>query len=107
MIPQEGMLVDGTAAENIDPFGNHTKQELENVLGRVGLAKDLVDTSVGEDGCNLSHGERALLAMARWAKRIHATADLGMGHFTIESTNALISCPSFGCEGKAKGRSVN
>jgi len=35
------------------------------VLELVGLERSLVDQPVGQDGSNLSHGERALLAIAR------------------------------------------
>ena len=46
MIPQEAVLIDGTAAENLDPFGNYSTQDLRAVLEKVGLAADLVDQQV-------------------------------------------------------------
>lgn len=65
MIPQEAVLIEGTAGENMDPFGNHERRELETVLDRVGLSPSLVDHQVGTAGELLSVGERQLLALAR------------------------------------------
>ena len=54
-----------TVAHNLDPFMKFSTQELENVLLRVGLAKDMLDSSVGVNGSNLSLGQQTLLSVAR------------------------------------------
>ena len=52
-------------AQNLDPFAKFTTQELESVLLRAGLAKDMLDSSVGVNGSNLSQGQQTLLSVAR------------------------------------------
>ena len=65
MIPQEAVLIEGTAGENLDPFGVFDRAELESVLVKVGLPPKLIDSQVGAAGEQLSVGERQLVAIAR------------------------------------------
>ncbi|ORY43967.1 P-loop containing nucleoside triphosphate hydrolase protein [Rhizoclosmatium globosum] len=71
IIPQAPILFDGTIRSNLDPFGNHTDEELWTVLDRCSL-KDFVsalgtklDAPVAEGGSNLSLGQRQLLCLGR------------------------------------------
>ncbi|KAJ3031913.1 UNVERIFIED_CONTAM: hypothetical protein HDU68_010872 [Siphonaria sp. JEL0065] len=71
IIPQAPILFDGTIRSNLDPFGNHTDEELWAVLDRCSL-KDYVSTlggkleaPVAEGGSNLSIGQRQLLCLGR------------------------------------------
>ncbi|ORY23880.1 canalicular multispecific organic anion transporter 1-like protein [Rhizoclosmatium globosum] len=71
IIPQAPTLFDGTIRSNLDPFGNHTDEELWTVLDRCSL-KDFVsalgtklDAPVAEGGSNLSLGQRQLLCLGR------------------------------------------
>jgi ABC-type multidrug transport system fused ATPase/permease subunit len=59
IIPQEPLLLEGSLRINIDPFEQHSDEEVDAVLKRVGL--------VGSDKQphQLSFGERQLLQMAR------------------------------------------
>ena len=65
MIPQEAVLIEGTAGQNLDPFGVVDRAELESVLVKVGLPPKLIDSQVGAAGEHLSVGERQLVAIAR------------------------------------------
>eukprot|EP00850_Spirogloea_muscicola_P003812 SM000015S01312 [mRNA] locus=s15:1174764:1185983:- [translate_table: standard] len=71
IIPQDPILFSGTVRSNLDPFANHSDDELWQTLERshlkekvAGLAKKL-DSDVVEYGENFSMGERQLLCLAR------------------------------------------
>lgn len=60
IIPQDPLLLEGTVADNVDPFGEHAAERVGRTLDRVGLSG-----REGTDPKHLSAGERQLLQMAR------------------------------------------
>uniref|UniRef100_A0AAA9S4U5 ATP binding cassette subfamily C member 4 n=1 Tax=Bos taurus TaxID=9913 RepID=A0AAA9S4U5_BOVIN len=69
--PQEPVLFTGRMRNNLDPFNEHTDEELWNVLEEVQL-KDTIEhlpgkmnTELAESGLNLSVGQRQLVCLAR------------------------------------------
>jgi len=71
ILPQTPMLFMGTVRENLDPFSDHTDEELWEVLAVVQM-KDIVaafphklENAVDEGGENFSQGQRQLICFAR------------------------------------------
>ncbi|XP_070656002.1 ATP-binding cassette sub-family C member 4-like [Bos indicus] len=69
--PQEPVLFTGTMRNNLDPFNEHTDEELWNALEEVHL-KDTIEnlpgkmnTELAESKLNLSVGQRQLVCLAR------------------------------------------
>jgi ATP-binding cassette, subfamily B, bacterial len=71
MVPQDGMLFDGTIADNVRQGADLTDDDLELAIVELGLADWIQElplglaTPVGERGNALSAGERQLVALAR------------------------------------------
>ena len=64
LVPQEPHLFRGTLRFNLDPWAEHSDEALRATLKMLGLATDL-DTSISENGDNLSAGQRQLLCVCR------------------------------------------
>nr|XP_042111060.1 ATP-binding cassette sub-family C member 4-like [Ovis aries] len=69
--PQEPVLFTGTMRNNLDPFNEHTDEELWNALEEVQLKDTFehlpgkMNTELAESGLNLSVGQRQLVCLAR------------------------------------------
>uniref|UniRef100_A0A8D0RJ96 Multidrug resistance-associated protein 4 n=1 Tax=Sus scrofa TaxID=9823 RepID=A0A8D0RJ96_PIG len=71
VVPQEPVLFTGTMRKNLDPFHEHTDEELWNALEEVQLKEAIeglpgkLNTEFAESGSNLSAGQRQLVSFAR------------------------------------------
>jgi ABC-type multidrug transport system fused ATPase/permease subunit len=66
IIPQETTLFSGTVRSNLDPFGEHSDDELHTALDKSHLSQRLsLADVITPEGSNLSVGQRQLLALAR------------------------------------------
>ncbi|KAF3767031.1 P-loop containing nucleoside triphosphate hydrolase protein [Cryphonectria parasitica EP155] len=73
-LPQEPLIFEGNVRENLDPRGQHTDEEILNVLDQCGLKSTLAENSstatilsknLTTGGTDLSAGQRQLLCAAR------------------------------------------
>lgn len=71
IIPQDPVLFTGTMRKNLDPFSQHTDQDLWNALQEVQLRAAVeelpsrLETVLAESGSNFSVGQRQLVCLAR------------------------------------------
>ncbi|KAB0345155.1 hypothetical protein FD754_022081 [Muntiacus muntjak] len=69
--PQEPVLFTGTMRKNLDPFNEHTDEELWNALEEVQFKESIkglpakMNTELAESGLNLSVGQKQLVCLAR------------------------------------------
>ncbi|RDW59258.1 plasma membrane ATP-binding cassette transporter [Coleophoma crateriformis] len=64
--PQDSILFRGTVRSNLDPFHQHTDEELWLALRGAWLANSVyLDDVVQDEGSNFSHGQRQQLGLAR------------------------------------------
>uniref|UniRef100_A0A674ETA3 Multidrug resistance-associated protein 4 n=1 Tax=Salmo trutta TaxID=8032 RepID=A0A674ETA3_SALTR len=103
IIPQEPVLFTGTMRKNLDPFHQHTDEDLWNALQEVQLKSvveelpNKMETVLAESGSNFSVGQRQLVCLARAVLRKNriliideATANVDPRYRALISRDELI-----------------
>uniref|UniRef100_A0A674EZC4 Multidrug resistance-associated protein 4 n=1 Tax=Salmo trutta TaxID=8032 RepID=A0A674EZC4_SALTR len=103
IIPQDPVLFTGTMRKNLDPFHQHTDEDLWNALQEVQLKSvveelpNKMETVLAESGSNFSVGQRQLVCLARAVLRKNriliideATANVDPRYRALISRDELI-----------------
>uniref|UniRef100_A0A4W6FXP0 Multidrug resistance-associated protein 4 n=1 Tax=Lates calcarifer TaxID=8187 RepID=A0A4W6FXP0_LATCA len=81
IIPQDPVLFTGTMRKNLDPFSQHTDEDLWNALQEVqmkAVVEELpnkLETVLTESGSNFSMGQRQLVCLARATANVDPRTD--------------------------------
>ncbi|KAG8381203.1 hypothetical protein BUALT_Bualt06G0097800 [Buddleja alternifolia] len=96
IIPQDPTLFTGTVRYNLDPLGQHTDEEVWEVLGKCQLKEAVqekeegLDSPVVEDGSNWSMGQRQLFCLGRALLRRSKILVLDEATASIDNTTDMI-----------------
>ncbi|KAL8557357.1 hypothetical protein ACS0TY_004697 [Phlomoides rotata] len=96
IIPQDPTLFTGTVRYNLDPLGQHTDEQIWEVLGKCQLKEAVqekeegLDSLVVEDGSNWSMGQRQLFCLGRALLRRSKILILDEATASIDNTTDMI-----------------
>lgn len=96
IIPQDPTLFNGSVRFNLDPLGQHTDEEIWEVLGKCQLKEAVqekeegLDSLVVEDGSNWSMGQRQLFCLGRAVLRRSRVLVLDEATASIDNATDMI-----------------